>query len=78
VRKPEKDRLLIAIRETIRTLLDTNTSKRISGIRTLFRHIFTTFALVLFALVLLLITKYTKNQSEPEATNTIDNTKMPP
>jgi hypothetical protein len=61
VRKLEKDRLLIAIRETIRTLLDTNTSKRTSGIRILFRHIFTTFALVLFALVLLLITKYTKN-----------------
>jgi hypothetical protein len=61
VRKLEKDRLLIAIREIIRTLLDTNTSKRISSIRILFRYIFTTFALVLFALVLLLITKYTKN-----------------
>jgi hypothetical protein len=61
VQKLEKDRLLIAIRETIRILLDTNTSKRTSGIRTLFRYIFTTFALVLFALVLLLITKYTKN-----------------
>jgi hypothetical protein len=61
VRKPEKDGLLIAIRETIRTLLDTNTSKRISGIRILFGHTFTTFALVLFALVLLLITKYTEN-----------------
>jgi hypothetical protein len=61
VRKLEKDRLLIAIRETIRTLLDTNTSKRISSIRILFRYIFTMFVLVLFALVLLLITKYTKN-----------------
>jgi glucan phosphoethanolaminetransferase (alkaline phosphatase superfamily) len=61
VRKLEKDRLLIAIRETIRILLDTNTSKRTSGIRILFRYIFTTFALVLFALVLLLITRYTKN-----------------
>jgi hypothetical protein len=61
VRKLEKDRLLIAIRETIRTLLDTDTSKRTSGIRILFRYIFTTFALILFALVLLLITKYTKN-----------------
>jgi hypothetical protein len=61
VRKLEKDRLLIAIKETIRTLLDTNTSKRISSIRILFRYIFTTFVLVLFALVLLLITKYTKN-----------------
>jgi hypothetical protein len=61
VQKLEKDRLLIAIREIIRTLLDTNTSKRISSIRILFRYIFTTFALILFALVLLLITKYTKN-----------------
>jgi hypothetical protein len=78
VRKPEKDGLSIAIRETIRTLLDTDTSKRTSGIRTSFGHTFTTFALVLFALVLLLITKYTENQSEPEATNTVDNTKMPP
>jgi hypothetical protein len=61
VQKLEKDRLLIAIREIIRTLLDTNTSKRISSIRILFRYIFTTFTLILFALVLLLITKYTKN-----------------
>jgi hypothetical protein len=61
VRKLEKDRLLRAIREIIRTLLDTNTSKRISSIRILFRYIFATFALILFALVLLLITKYTKN-----------------
>jgi hypothetical protein len=52
VRKLEKDRLLIAIREIIRTLLDTNTSKRTSSIRILFRYIFTTFALVLFTLVL--------------------------
>jgi cadmium resistance protein CadD (predicted permease) len=61
VRKLEKDRLLRAIREIIRILLDTNTSKRTSSIRILFGHIFATFTLVLFTLVLLLITKYTKN-----------------
>jgi magnesium-transporting ATPase (P-type) len=63
VRKLEKDRLLKAIRETIRTLLDTNTSKRISSTRILFRYIFTIFILILilFILVLLLITKYTKS-----------------
>jgi glucan phosphoethanolaminetransferase (alkaline phosphatase superfamily) len=47
--------------EIIKTLLDTNTSERISSIRILFRYIFTIYTLLLFTLVLLLIIKYTKS-----------------